>query len=96
MSSQNFKSSFRDSISFKMLIIGGLVLLLMIPSFMIESLIKERMHRKNTVLNEITTAWSNPQTLTVRLFLYPITNIIKIKRVKPKVGSRLLMFYRKL
>ena len=72
MSSKNFKSSFRESISFKMLIIGGLVLLLMIPSFMIESLIKERMHRKNTVLNEITSAWSNPQTLTGPIISLPL------------------------
>ena len=91
MSSQNFKSSFRDSISFKMLIIGGLVLLLMIPSFMIESLIKERMHRKNTVLNEITTAWSNPQTLTGPIISLPYNKYYKNKEGETK--SRVKIAY---
>ncbi len=79
MSTNNIKSRFRESVSFKMLIIGGLILLLMIPSFMVESLIKERMHRKNTVLNEITSAWSNPQTLTGPIISLPYNEYYKNK-----------------
>ncbi|MBT8141910.1 MAG: cell envelope integrity protein CreD [Gammaproteobacteria bacterium] len=79
MSESNFKFRFRDSISFKLLIIGGLILLLLIPSVMVESLIKERMHRKNAVMDEITLAWSHSQTLTGPILSLPYNDYYKNK-----------------
>lgn len=93
MSEKSSKFRFRDSISFKLIIIGALILLLMIPSIMVESLINERMHRKNTVMNEITSSWSNPQTLTGPIIALPYNEYYKNKEgeVKSKLKTAYIL-----
>jgi len=97
MNSPAIKSRFRESISFKMLIIGIIVFVLMIPSMMVQSLVSERMYRKNSVLNEITTAWSNPQTITGPIIslpynqYYTVVNKDKEDEIKYRVKTAYIL-----
>jgi inner membrane protein len=53
----------RGSLTFKLLAVGFLVLLLLIPTSMVRSLIMERQHRNLEAIAEITGKWGNAQTL---------------------------------
>ncbi|MES0490305.1 MAG: cell envelope integrity protein CreD [Leptospirales bacterium] len=59
--SEQFK---KNSIGVKMATIAVLALLLLIPAFMISSLIHERQSRKNEVISEISSKWGNVQVIT--------------------------------
>lgn len=54
----------RFSKTIKVVIIGGLILLLMIPMFMIENLISERGRTQEEAINEVSEKWSLAQTVT--------------------------------
>lgn len=54
----------RFSKTIKVFIIGGLIILLMIPMFMIESLISERGRTQEEAINEVSEKWSLAQTIT--------------------------------
>lgn len=54
----------RFSKTIKVLVIGILILLLMIPVFMIENLIKERGRTQEEAINEVSQKWSLAQTIT--------------------------------
>ena len=53
-----------DNIIVKMILIAFLILVLMIPSFMVESLVNERSNRKAEVTNEVSSKWGQLQTIT--------------------------------
>ena len=55
--------SLGDSISLRLIIIGVLVLLLLIPSAMITSLVHEREYRKAEAIEEVTSKWAEEQTI---------------------------------
>ena len=61
---QPMGSLHRFSKSIKEVIIGGLILLLMIPMFMIENLISERGRTQEEAINEVSEKWSLAQTVT--------------------------------
>lgn len=52
------------SITLKIMTIGILILLLLIPALMIQNLIRERQHRRDSVVNEINRKWGGSQTVT--------------------------------
>lgn len=52
---------FKNSSTFRVLFIGFLILLLLIPMGMVESIIKERGHLYRQANNEITTSWGKEQ-----------------------------------
>lgn len=54
----------RKSVTLKVIVIGILILLLLIPAVLIENLIRERLHRHNSVIIEINDKWSSSQTVT--------------------------------
>ena len=54
----------RFSKTIKVIIIGGLIILLMIPMFMIEDLISERGRTQEEAINEVSEKWSLAQTIT--------------------------------
>lgn len=54
-----FVTWFRTSITARMLIMGTLVFLLMIPLALVQELIIEREHRQRSVMNEINDNWGN-------------------------------------
>ncbi len=53
----------RNSVTMRLVMIGMLTLVLMIPSAMINSLIGERMDRKQEAIAEITSKWAKAQTI---------------------------------
>ena len=54
----------RFSKTIKIVIIGGLIILLMIPMFMSEDLISERGRTQEEAINEVSEKWSLAQTVT--------------------------------
>ena len=54
----------RFSKTIKIVIIGGLIILLMRPMFMIEDLISERGRTQEEAINEVSEKWSLAQTVT--------------------------------
>jgi inner membrane protein len=67
----------RSSILLKLIGITILVLLLLIPASMLQTLIYERSTLQNNAINEICQNWSNGQTVTGPVLTIPYTIIIK-------------------
>lgn len=69
----------KTSVTLKILSIGFLVLLLMLPAALIKDLIREREYRQSGVVNEVSSKWGEAQTfcgpiLTVPYYAYETTN----------------------
>lgn len=64
----------------KLLSIGFLILLLLIPSAWIQSLMEERQARSREVVSEISSKWAHGQTLVGPVLVVPFTHIEKTKR----------------
>jgi len=79
---------FSESIVVKLSAIGFLMLILLIPQAWIESIIRERMQRAGSVIDEITSKWSGHQTLTGPVLIIPFTNREKIDKGKEGVEIR--------
>ena len=63
----------RNSITLKAFIIGILLLLLLIPSSMVESLITERAANRDAATEEISAQWGGPQLLLGPVLVLPYT-----------------------
>ena len=61
----------QESIMIKLMSIGFLILILLIPSSWIQSLIEERQQRSDEVMREVTDKWSGSQTLTGPVLVIP-------------------------
>ena len=61
------------SISARLIIIGFLVMLLLIPSFMIRTLIRERQDRRDDAISEVSEKWGQTQTITGPILSIPYT-----------------------
>jgi inner membrane protein len=84
-SNQSAWSKMTGSTTFKAVVIGVLILLMLIPVSMIRGLIYEREYAGRSVENEISSKWGNRQTLTgpviVVPFWYHILEDNKVKKV---------------
>ncbi|HZX75248.1 MAG TPA: cell envelope integrity protein CreD [Cyclobacteriaceae bacterium] len=80
-----FNNWIANSIIIKLLSIGFLILILLIPSAWIESLIQERQVRSEEVISEISDKWSGEQTLLGPVLVIPFTKTEKVKTVKNNV-----------
>lgn len=86
MNSQPNDSSFFEkagqwlshSITLRLFVIGILILIMLIPVSMIESLIRERQHRHNEAQNEISEKWGYPQTVGGLVLSIPYTVYTKV------------------
>lgn len=74
--SENF---LRNSASVKIISIGILVMILLIPTSMITSLMRERESRRDTVIQEINHKWGNSQIVTGPFFTIPYKSFYKDK-----------------
>ena len=63
----------RNSISLKLLVIGIFVLILLIPSEMLQSLIRERESTRNEAISEIWRTWGDRQVLSGPVVSVPVT-----------------------
>ena len=61
----------KNSVTAKLIIIGILSLVLLIPAFMIEDLIQERQQRKLDAQNEVSEKWGEHQTVSALVLNIP-------------------------
>jgi inner membrane protein len=61
----------RESVIIKMLLIGVLTLLLLIPSFWVQNLVQERQGRQQEVIGEISDKWSGSQQVEGPILVLP-------------------------
>jgi inner membrane protein len=66
-----FNAWIQESIMIKLLSIGFLVLILLIPGTWIDSLIYERQHRADEAMNEVAEKWSGSQTISGPVLVIP-------------------------
>jgi len=66
-----------DNIVIKVITIGFLIMALMIPSLMINELVRERSSRKMEVTNEVSSKWGQLQTITGPYVVIPYLEEIK-------------------
>jgi inner membrane protein len=74
----------RNSATLKIFSIGLLVLILLIPTSMISSLMRERESRRDSVIKEISQKWGNGQTITGPFFTVPFRSFYKDEKDKLK------------
>jgi inner membrane protein len=77
-----FNSWIQESIMIKLLSIGFLVLILLIPSSWIQDLITERQFRADEAMSEVSSKWSGSQTISGPVLVIPFTQHEKIDRGK--------------
>ncbi len=65
--------SIAQSITLKAVMVGFLIILLLIPSFMIQGLIKERQDRSRETIEKINSKWSDAQTICAPILSVPYT-----------------------
>lgn len=70
----------RNSITVKMVSIGILILILLIPSTMIQSLIHERQYTSEAAVNEVSNKWGNEQVITGPILVVPFRSLVKNDR----------------
>nr|WP_319268019.1 cell envelope integrity protein CreD [uncultured Draconibacterium sp.] len=63
--------SFHRTLSFKLLVIGMLIIILLIPKVMIQGLISERQINSRQVVNEVMSKWSNEQVISGPVLFVP-------------------------
>lgn len=66
-------NQFTNSYSFKMIIISGLAILLLIPSFLIQDIIRERIDLSEKVKNELYMQWGGKQVVSGPVLNVPFT-----------------------
>jgi len=66
------KDKLKNSIGLKMIIIGGLIITLLIPTLIIQFIIYERENRQKNVLQEVTDKWGDRQKLTGPVLTIPV------------------------
>jgi inner membrane protein len=74
------KRRFRDSLAVKIAIIGGLILILLIPLGMVSSLVSERQSRQKEAAKEVADSWGRPQVLAGPVLTVPY--LVHIKNEK--------------
>ncbi|MFN8805725.1 MAG: cell envelope integrity protein CreD [Bacteroidota bacterium] len=79
---ERFNNWIKESVMIKLLSIGFLLLILMIPNSWIQSLITERQMRAESVINEISEKWSGSQTVSGPVLVIPFLKREKIDRGK--------------
>jgi inner membrane protein len=61
----------KSKLFFKSLLIGALVLVLMIPAYFVQNLIKEREERQNEAFTEVSSKWAGTQNITGPVLILP-------------------------
>ncbi|HPG29841.1 MAG TPA: cell envelope integrity protein CreD [bacterium] len=72
----------KNSITIKLIVIGILFLIMLIPVSMIESIIREREYRRSEAISEVCSKWGNEQTIAGPILSIPYKSFYKIKEGK--------------
>ncbi len=86
----NEPGQWHQSLTFKMILIGVMVLVLLIPLGMVKSVITEREETEQQVDQEMMQQWGGPQMLSGPILHVPITYYIKADDEKIKTSHRWL------
>lgn len=70
---EHFNATIRNSQTLRLLSIGFLVLLLIIPIAMISGLVRERQERRDVAVTEVSSKWGNVQVITGPALVVPYT-----------------------
>ena len=82
----------KESIALRILIVGCLIVLLLVPLFMIQALIAERQINRNVSVKEISKSWAGPQTIAGPI-LTTITMGEKMNKEGNKIETKKRNFY---
>jgi inner membrane protein len=82
----------KESIALRILIVGCLIVLLLVPLFMIQALIAERQINRNVSVKEISNSWAGPQTIAGPI-LTTITMGEKVNKEGNKIEAKKRTFY---
>lgn len=83
----------RNSISLKLLVIGIFVLILLIPSEMVQSLIRERESTRSQAISEIWRTWGDKQIIAGPIITVPVVSVkASVNNGKIEVENRNLHF----
>ncbi|MEI8202418.1 MAG: cell envelope integrity protein CreD [Bacteroidota bacterium] len=69
----------KNSITLRLFVIGFLMLILLIPASMIQSLIYERQSKSDEAANEISSKWGEKQVLTGPIICVPFNRLTKLE-----------------
>lgn len=67
----------RNRVFLKGIIMGFLILIMIIPTVFVNSLVTERKNRQQTIVREVSSKWSDAQTITGPFLYVPYTKIEK-------------------
>ncbi|MDH4263779.1 MAG: cell envelope integrity protein CreD [Spirochaetia bacterium] len=81
---------FKKSVTLKILTVGFLILVMLIPAAMIQNLIQERQSRRNSVVSEISQKWGNKQTVTGPFITIPFKTTFKDDKGKTQYNINYL------
>jgi inner membrane protein len=85
---ERFNAWLQDSIMIKLLSIGFLILILLIPTSWMQELIRERQQRADETMNEVASKWSASQTVSGPVLVIPFKRHEVIDRGKDGVEIR--------
>ncbi len=89
----NEKKHWTENVLFKVVIIGFLILVLMIPSIMINKLVRERSSRKMEVTNEVSSKWGQLQTITGPYIVIPYLEEVKFTNQSSEWREQKLFYF---
>lgn len=73
-------SILKNSVTTKVAIIGVLILLLLIPMSMIESIIVDREHQREKAIKEVSNKWAGKQTITGPVLTIPMSYEVMVNK----------------
>ena len=79
---ERLNQKIRESLTIKLLTIGALILLLLIPLDMVQRLIRERQYRSNDVISEVSENWSRAQTMSGPVLTIPYISYERVTQDK--------------
>ncbi len=83
---QEERTGFFQSTTAKMLMVGFLTLVLLIPLFFVQDLIRERSHRKTAMVDEVTNLWGKDVLFYGPILRIPYTSYEAYNVTNPKTG----------
>lgn len=89
---KNMSTWMRQSLFFKLLSIGFIVLLLLIPQSMIQGIISERQYRQSEVVREISASWGGEQTITGPVLSIPFDEEVVYSDGKKELVRKMAHF----
>jgi inner membrane protein len=90
--SKSIADAVRDSAFVKVMVVGFLMIVLLIPLSMIHGMIRERTSRRNDVVTEVSRTWSNPQVAGGFILSVPYTITSTNDYGKPTTIERVARF----